>query len=170
MIPVAEYAQANEIGLLQLDLRFGMRSCIRHEFFRRYILAMLLLDKNFDRHAVAIPAGDIDRVVAGQLLRLDDDVLQNLVDRMADVNRRVGVRWAIVQNELWLALRLQAHLFIQLLPLPFRDPHGFAPGEIPAHGKRRIGEIQCALVVNFLIHHQLSAKWFLPSRRRHAFA
>ena len=44
--------------------------------------AILLLDLPFDRQAVAVPARHVVRVVAEHLVRADDDVLQDLVQRV----------------------------------------------------------------------------------------
>ena len=49
------------------------------------LLAVLFLDLPFDRQAVAVPARHVGRIEAGQVARLDDDVLQDLVDRVAGV-------------------------------------------------------------------------------------
>ena len=57
-----------------------------------------------DRQAVAVPAGHVGRVEARHRLGLDHDVLQDLVDRVADVDVAVGVGRAVVQDELRAAL------------------------------------------------------------------
>ena len=54
-------------------------------------LAEFLLDLQLDGQAVTIPAGNIGRIEAGQRLRLDDDVLEDLVDGMSDVDVAVRV-------------------------------------------------------------------------------
>ncbi len=56
-------------------------------------------DLVLDRQAVAVPARHVGRVEAGQRLRADDDVLEDLVDRVADVDVAVGVGRAVVQDE-----------------------------------------------------------------------
>ena len=139
MIPVAEHTKANKVSLLQCDLRFGVRTRKFHHFFSGKIFAVFFLDNDFDGHAVAIPTGNIDRVKTGKLFRFDDHVFQNLVDRMADVDRGVRVWRAIVQDEFRTAFGLLANLFVELALLPLRHPIGLALGQIAAHGKRRIG-------------------------------
>jgi hypothetical protein len=66
----------------------------------RQVAAVQLLDGVLDRQAVAVPARCVERVEAFQLAALDDHVLEDLVDRVADVDLAVGVRRAVVQDEL----------------------------------------------------------------------
>ena len=62
-------------------------------------LAHFLRDFELNRQPVAIPAGNVGRAFAAQGLILDDDVLENLVQRGADVDVAVGERRAVVQDE-----------------------------------------------------------------------
>jgi hypothetical protein len=68
------------------------------------VLAVGLLDLVLDRQAVAVPARHIGRVETGQRLGADDDVLEDLVHRVADVDVAVGVGRAVVQHEARAAL------------------------------------------------------------------
>ena len=60
---------------------------------------MLLLNKNFNRHAVTIPARHIHRIEPRHLFGLDHNILQYFIDGVADMNRRVGIGRAIMQNK-----------------------------------------------------------------------
>jgi hypothetical protein len=104
-------------------------------------LAVFLLDIQFDRQAVAVPARHIGRVKAGQRLRLEDDVLEDLVDGMADVDVAVGVGRAVMQHPDGAALGVGAQLFVELLLLPGLDPGRFPLGEVAAHGEGGVGEV-----------------------------
>ncbi len=99
MVPVAQHAEPLEVLLLPLDLlgRVGAAQPLR--FRGRQVLAVRLLDLHLDRHAVAIPARHVRRVEARQRAALDDRVLQDLVDGVADVDVAVRVRRAVVQDE-----------------------------------------------------------------------
>jgi hypothetical protein len=57
-------------------------------------------DLVLDGQAVAVPARHVGRVEAGHGLGADDDVLEDLVERVADVDAAVGVGRAVVQHEL----------------------------------------------------------------------
>ena len=83
---------------------------------------MRLFDLVLDRQAVAIPARHIRRIETSQRLGANDDVLENLVDRMADVDVAVGIGRAIVQHETRAAFRCLANFFVQLFLLPVLDP------------------------------------------------
>src|SRR3546814_19119004 len=88
VFPVANHAQALEVLALDVDLRIGVLAALLPEFDRIELhpdLAVFFLDRDLDRQAVAVPARDVGRVEAGQVLRLDDDVLEDLVDRVAEV-------------------------------------------------------------------------------------
>ena len=61
---------------------------------------------------MAIPAGNVDGIKARHLLGFDDDILENLVDRVADVNGGVRVWRAVVQNKFRAASGLRANFFV----------------------------------------------------------
>src|SRR5699024_892446 len=83
------------------------------------VLAVGGLDLMLNGQPVAVPARHIGSIETSQTLGLDDDVLEDLVDRMADVDAAVGVGRAIVKDEglAATALLTQAPVDIQLLPL-----------------------------------------------------
>ncbi len=101
-LPVPQDPQALEVGALQVDLLLRVGAAGRAERLRVELLAraaVLLLHLQLDGQPVAVPAGDVGRVKAVQRAGFDDDVLQDLVDRMADVDRSVRVRRTVVQHE-----------------------------------------------------------------------
>ena len=62
-----EHAEALEIATLYLDLLVGVVPAFLPKFHRIQLdpdLAPLLLDRDLDRQAVAIPAGDVGRIKA----------------------------------------------------------------------------------------------------------
>ena len=61
------------------------------------------LDLPFDRQAVAVPARHVVRIVAAHLERAGDDVLQDLVQRVADMDVAVGIGRAVMQHEFFAA-------------------------------------------------------------------
>jgi hypothetical protein len=54
---------------------------------------------------VAIPARHIGRIEAIEEARFDDDVLQDLVDGVADVNDAIGIGRPVMQHEARPTLR-----------------------------------------------------------------
>jgi hypothetical protein len=97
-----------------------------------------------DRQAVAVPARDVGRVQPLELARLDDHVLQDLVDGVTHVDLAVGVRRAVVQDELLAAAAGLAQALVQALVLPLLDPARLALGRSPRMGKGVSGRLRVA--------------------------
>jgi hypothetical protein len=72
----------------------------------------LLLDFELDRQPVAIPARTVRSTPPGQMAVLENDVLQHLVQRVADVDAAVGVRWTVVKEEHRRARAVLQQLFV----------------------------------------------------------
>ncbi len=69
------------------------------------VLAVFFLNLQFiNRQTVAILARRVRWVEACQSFGFYDDILQHLVQGMADVNFAVGIQWTVVQNEVFLLL------------------------------------------------------------------
>ena len=157
IVPIAENAQALEVGALLLDLfgRVGARKALR--LVDGKVLAVELFDLHFDRHAVAVPARNVGGEEAFERLFLEDDVLQDLVDGVAEVNRAVRIGRAVVKNEL---LRVAARIddaVVNLSFFPAANPGGFALGEVPTHREGRIRQIERILLVGgFVLRHHVS--------------
>src|SRR5262249_30016773 len=101
-LPVTEHAEPLEVGALRIDLLRGEFAAGGTERARIELVpgsSVLLFDGEFDRQSVAIPAWNIWRIEARDRARLDDDVLEDLVDRVAQVDDAVRVRRTIVQHE-----------------------------------------------------------------------
>ena len=110
VVPIAEHAQATEAGLLQLDVLDSELIAKLADLSRGGLVellgAELLLDLVLDRLTVAVPTGDIRNLIALHHPVAVDHVLGDLVHGMADVDRAVGVRRAVVQHELLMPLVL----------------------------------------------------------------
>ena len=110
VVPVAEHAQATEAGLLKLNVLDSELVAELADLSRGGLVellgAELLLDLVLDRLAMAVPTGDIGDLVALHHPVTVDHVLGDLVHGVADVDRTVGVRRAVVQHELLVALVL----------------------------------------------------------------
>ncbi|KFB74299.1 MAG: hypothetical protein AW09_000410 [Candidatus Accumulibacter phosphatis] len=111
------------------------------------MLAVQFFDLVLDRQAVAVPARHIGCVETGQRPGADDDVLEDLVDCVANVNVAVGVGRAIVQNEARASPRRLANPLVEFCLLPGSKPLRFAAGKIATHRKWRVGKIEGFLVI-----------------------
>jgi len=150
VVPVADHAQALEVGALQVDLLLGVLAALLPELFGVELgadLAPLLLHRDLDRQAMAVPARHVGRVEAVQVARLDDDVLEDLVDRVAEVDLAVGVRRAVVQHEQRAALGVFAKLRVDALLFPTRQDARFALGQVAAHREFGCRQVEGGFVV-----------------------
>ena len=110
---------------------------------------MQFLNRVFNRQAMAIPARHVNRIQALELARFDDHVFQDFVNSMADVNLAIGIRRAIMQYEFDRTCTRNTQLFINAFVVPVFDPACLTFGQIAAHGKWRVGQVQGAAVVGF---------------------
>ena len=103
---------------------------------------------SLDRQAVAIPARHVGRIEAGHQLRLDDDVLEDLVDRMADVDRRhwrtAGHRAARTAGGPWPCARSCAY---RPSASQRASVSRLALGQVAAHREIRRGQVEGGFVV-----------------------
>ena len=111
-------------------------------------LAHFLRDLEFDRQAVAIPARHVGRAEAAQGFVFDDDVLENLVQRGADVDVAVGERRAVVQDEFLRARALGLDFRIKPGGFPFLQPLRFPRDQVGLHREIGARQIQCVFVVH----------------------
>jgi hypothetical protein len=143
IVPVALDAEAAELLALHVDPVFGELPAFPPELDDRdgvLVLAggaVLLLDLPFDRQAVAVPPRDVVGVLAQHLLRPIDHVFQDLVERRADVNVGIGVRRAVMEDELRPPLRFRAQPLEQRHLLPARQDLGLALRQVGPH--REVG-------------------------------
>ena len=150
LVPLAQHAQALEVLRLSFDLFGGVFAALGAEGGGVELgadLAVLLFDHQFDRQAVAVPARHVGRVEARKQLRLHHQVLEDLVHRVADVDRTVRIRRAVVQHEQRPAPRVFAHALVQAHLLPRGQHARLALGQVAAHRERRLGQADGVLVV-----------------------
>ena len=151
VVPVAEHAQATETGLLQLDVLDSELVAELADLSRGGLVellgAELLLDLVLDRLTVAVPTGDIGDFAALHHPVTVDHVLGDLIHSVADVDRAVRVRRAVVQHELLMTLVLLQNLLVDLVVLPVLESLGLGLGKTGTHGKSGFGQIHRLLVL-----------------------
>jgi hypothetical protein len=126
------------------DLLGGEGAALGLHLVARQVAAELLLDGVLDRQAVAVPARDVLRVHALELARLDDHVLEDLVDRVAHVDLAVGIGRAVVQDELGRAAAGVAQLACTGRGLPSPTQTGSRLGRSPRIGNGVSGRFRVA--------------------------
>ena len=151
VVPVAEHAQTTEAGLLELDVLDSKLIAELTDLSRGGLVellgAELLLDLVLDRLAMAVPTGDVGNLIALHHPVAVDHVLGDLVHGVADVDRTVGVRRAVVQHELLVTFVLLQNLLIDLVVLPVLESLGLGLGKTGTHGKTGFGQIHRLLVL-----------------------
>ncbi len=154
IVPAAEDAEALELCALQVDvllrvLAAGLADFDGVEF--ELAAAELLVDLDFDGEAVTVPARDVGRVEAGHGFRLDDEVLDALVQRVAEVDGAVGVGRAVVQDVFGRSGAGTANLLVEAGRLPDGEALGLASGQVRLHGEVGLRQIQGVLEPRLLV-------------------
>jgi len=97
---------------------------------------------------VTVPAGNVGGIKAFEPLALDDDVFQDLVDRMADVNLAIGVGGAIVQHKGRAILSAFPKLLVDAKFIPASKLLGLPQWQIAFHREIGRGKVQRGFVIN----------------------
>ena len=150
VIPVGVDAQALEAIALDADVfgrplaaqtaQLGLRR------FLHLIRAQSDLDHMLDRLAVAVPTRHVRGEVPALGMAFVHEVLQHLVEGVADVDGAVGIRRAIVQDEGLAVLVLLENLFVDVLLLPLLKPFRLGCRQVAPHREIRLREIHGVLV------------------------
>ena len=109
-LPLSRDAETLELLALHREPLLGIGAALPAEgdhrggigkirFFEPLGAVILLLDLPFDRQAVAIPARHIGAVLAQHPLAAGHNVLEDFIQRVADVNIAIGVGRPVVQHE-----------------------------------------------------------------------
>ena len=91
---------------------------------------------------MTVPAGDVVRVLAHHALRAVDHVLEDLVQRMPDMEMAVGVRRTVMQDELLPPHRLFAQPVVEAKPFPALEQLRLALGQSGLHREVGLGQEQ----------------------------
>ena len=134
--PVAENAEPLKLRAHRAHEAPGVRPARAAEIGDRHLAllrAELAVHLQLDRQAVTVESGLVRRVEAGHRPRLDDEILQRLVERRAHVDVAVGVRRAVVQHELGQAAALRLNLPVQIHRGPPGERFGLGPRQARLH-------------------------------------
>src|SRR5690606_14135022 len=115
-------------------------------------LAVLLLELPLGRQTAAMPPGHIGRVLAEQGLRAHDHILEHVVQGVSDVHVAVGVRWAVVEDELLAAPAALADLPVEALFFPARENPRLLLRKAGLHGELGLRQEDGISVVALLAH------------------
>ncbi len=157
VVPIAEYAKSLELVPLDVDELQRVFAAATDLLDGVHRLAHvhtgpvepeLLVHLVLDGQPMAIPARHVDRVEAGHRARLHDDVLEDLVQHVAQVNVAVGVRRSVVQDP---QRAIRGHLAQPLVDADLFPPGehpGLGLGQVGLHGKVGFWQVQRGFVVH----------------------
>ncbi len=160
MIPVTDDAEALEFLALHVDLfpcivaAGSAKLRIRDIFLFAFFLLELLLDLQLDRQTVAIPARNIGRIETHHGTRAHHNVLEHLIDRMADMNVTIGVGRTIVQDKFRRILTPRAQLPMNIRFIPLFQPFRLPLRQIAAHGEIGGREKHRCFIIEFFTHYR----------------
>ena len=146
--PAAEDAHADELGALEVEVLLGVLAAGAADLdgvHLELLAAELLVDFDLDGEAVAVPAGDVGGVEAGHGAGFDDEVLEGLVEGVAEVDGAVGVGRAVVEDVAGAAGAGAADLAVEVCLLPGSEAQRLVDGEVGLHGEGGLGEVQGGL-------------------------
>ena len=138
--------------MLGISAAFGAELARGDRILVKLLLAILLLDLPLDRQAVAVPAGDEGRVLAHQRLGAEDEVLDGLHHRMADMDVSIGVRRAVVEDEALGAGAGLADLTVEVALRPARENGRLLLREAGLHGKIGLRQEDRVAVIGLFGH------------------
>jgi hypothetical protein len=96
---------------------------------------------------MAIPPGYVRRVETSQGLGANDEILDDLVDRMTDMNAAVGIGRAVVQDELRATFADLPQLPVQVNAVPALQGLRLALWQTGLHRKCRGRQIEGRFVI-----------------------
>ena len=102
LAPFAEDPESNEVLPLQVNVLFRITAAGTADFHRAHLdfaRPKFLVHVDFDRQAVTVPARQVRCVEPGKRPGLDDEVLQNFVERRPQMDSAVGVGRPVMQRE-----------------------------------------------------------------------
>ncbi len=161
VIPVPDDAEPLEFLALHVEPMVGIGPAFAAERHHcggipeiRLLLALgavvLLLDLPFDRQAVAVPARHVIGIEAEHLLALGHHVLEDLVQRMPDMDVAVGVRRPVMQHEFGAAGGRLAQFLVEADLVPALEDFRLALRQAGAHREFRLRQEQgLGIVVSF---------------------
>ena len=171
MLKIADNAQTLELVAHDVDVLGGELLADLAQLELGDVL-LLLADGGqglqLNGQTVGIKAGYIGSLEALHVLLADDDVLDDLVQRGTHVDIAVGIRRAVVQDELRFALVVLHELVVQVVVVPILEHDRFLLGQAGAHLKQGLGQIQSTVVLRLILSHWFYTLlyWFCSRKQR----
>ena len=144
LVELAKNSQALKLRTLQIEelgCIFAASVADSQRLHLQLFAAQHLIHFDFNGQAVAVPTGNIGRVETGHGLRLNDEILKALVQRVAEVNRPVGIRRTVMQHIRRLPLACLANPLVNPHRRPALEQRGLVFRQVRLHGKVGLGQV-----------------------------
>ena len=152
VLPVGDDTQRLEALSLDIDELRRMGTAEFSELLRRHRLflglAKLLFNLLLDRQTMAVPARCHAYRFALKVVVLEDDIFEDLVERMSDMDVTVGIRRTVMQSEHLRTFTLGFHLFIDIGIKPYFVLLGLVCREVSTHREVCFGEEEGLFVIH----------------------
>ena len=148
----AGYLQTLETAALNIDILlriFAAFPAHRNLAHRRFLGSQILVDLDFDRQPVAVPARQVGGIESHHGARLDNDVLENLVDRGSHVNRPICVRRAIMEHIGRTAGARSTDLSVNVDLIPMLEHQRLPLRQVRFHAKGGFRQVERVLDFRF---------------------
>ncbi len=130
---------------MQIDVFRGIFAAGAQHVNRRdfvFSAAQLLVNFDFDRQPVAVPARHIRRIEAGHGFGFNDEILQAFIHGMAQVNGAVRVRRTVMQQIDGRAFSRRANLRVQVRLFPAGQPRRLVLRKVSFHRKFGVRQVE----------------------------
>ena len=152
VLPIAEDSQPLELRALDVDIFPGVIRAQLANGCRISIgisrLPHVLGYLELNRQAMTVPTRHIRSPEPADRLVLHDHVFQNLIQGIADVNVSVREGRSVMQYKRLSRSAPGLDSMIELLLFPLLQPLRFPYHQVGFHGKLRLRQIQCVLIIH----------------------
>ncbi len=156
LLKSSQNADPLELLALQIEKFLRVFSTLQADIHRLHLQlfpAQLLVNFDFDRQPVAVPAGNVRGVESCHVLRLNHEVLKALIKSVAQVDRAIGVGGPIVQNVGRSAFAGLPDAIVQSHLLPAGERFRLVLWKVGLHGKAGFRQVDG----RFQVHGHLRA-------------
>ena len=151
LVPLPEHPETFELLPLDPHVSVGVNpaeTALVRLGHRCLLFAQFLVHLVLDGQTVTVPAGDVYAVAARHVLRLDEDVLDDLVERGAQVDIPVGIGGTVMEDVGFPPFRVLADPFVDAHPFPAGEHLRLPLRQVGLHRKLGLRQIQCILVIH----------------------
>ena len=144
IIEASEHADTFELLALKIKKFLGVAAALQtniYGFHLQFFATQHLVNFDLDGQTMAVPTRDIGRVESGHCLRLDNEVLETLIESVPKMNRTIRIGGAVVQNIRGCPCTGLANPLINPLLFPSGQQLGLVLRQVGLHRKPRSRQV-----------------------------